>query len=342
MDAEDDKVENYTCAMPRYYAIPLILINKKLAYFEAQCRPDGTPLPPPSNCSSIKLRELREYSYLWRLRCLFLQAIFEMNHERRLNERWQFDGIHGFLHRMYRRFGHDLGQRLEYWREEQKEGRVAYSMPDIAEMNWEAYLLEDMTTSTRINAFLWNRVSQGYSLVVEVKPPFEGWRAWRMGHRDHIAVLYRTPASSPVCEPPSELGEAAAAAVAEKKHGRDVEVRRVVVAPAAASSSSGHATARRGGVRVGVNEEEENTGYEDVLTATLTGPSHSQEWVLPSPTPSPGASQGTSSSSPEYFRPWDLRFMAPENMELAVVQCTFSRIKAVRDYKTTLNVFYAS
>lgn len=130
---ENDVVEDYSCAMPRYYAIPLILINKRLAFYEAQCHPDGTPLPPSSSCG-IRQRELREYSYFWHLRCRFLQAVFEMNHERLLNERWRYDGIHGFLHRMYRRFGHDKSQRFAYWRGEIKEGRMPYSAPDIAEM----------------------------------------------------------------------------------------------------------------------------------------------------------------------------------------------------------------
>ncbi len=84
MRIDSDEVENYACAMPRYYAIPLILINKQLTFYEAQCRLDGTPFPPSSSCGKIKQRELKEYSYLWRLRCRFLQAIFDMNHERRL------------------------------------------------------------------------------------------------------------------------------------------------------------------------------------------------------------------------------------------------------------------
>jgi hypothetical protein len=133
MRVDGDDVEDYACLMPRYYAIPLILINKQLAFYEAQCRPDGTPLPSSSSCG-IKQRELREYSYLWRLRCRFLQAVFDMNHERVLNERWRYDGIHGFLHRMYRRFGHDRRQRTTYWKEEIKEGRVPYAAPGIAEM----------------------------------------------------------------------------------------------------------------------------------------------------------------------------------------------------------------
>jgi hypothetical protein len=133
MRIDDDGVEDYSCAMPRYYAIPLILINKQLTFYEAQCHPDGTWLPPSSSCG-IKQRDLREYSYFWRLRECFLEAVFDMNHDRILNERWRYDGIHGFLHRMYRRFGHDEPQRIAYWREEIKEGRVPYAAPDIARM----------------------------------------------------------------------------------------------------------------------------------------------------------------------------------------------------------------
>ncbi|KAI0273886.1 hypothetical protein BGY98DRAFT_108712 [Russula aff. rugulosa BPL654] len=59
---------------------------------------------------------------------------FEMNHNRVVDERFRYDGIHGFLHRMYRRFGHDTYQRVAYWREEIKKGRVPYSVPDIADM----------------------------------------------------------------------------------------------------------------------------------------------------------------------------------------------------------------
>jgi hypothetical protein len=43
------------------YRIPLILINKQLAFYEAQCHPDDTPLPPSSSCG-IKQREMREYT----------------------------------------------------------------------------------------------------------------------------------------------------------------------------------------------------------------------------------------------------------------------------------------
>jgi hypothetical protein len=126
--------EEYRCAIPRYYAIPLILINKRLAFYEAQCYSDGEPRRLPDGSPSVKQRELREYTYLWKLRCKFLQSIFDMNHERRLDENWKCDHVHGYLHRMYKRYGHDAYQRLAYWRDELKEGRVPYSAPDIADM----------------------------------------------------------------------------------------------------------------------------------------------------------------------------------------------------------------
>jgi hypothetical protein len=164
MRIEGDDVEDYGCAMPRYYAIPLILINKQLTFYEAQCHPDGTPLPASSSCS-IKQRELREYSYLWQLRCRFLQAIFDMNHERFLNERWRFGGIHGFLHRMYRRFGHDTHQRLAYWREEIKEGRVPYTTPEISEMG------ECVSSSAMLTVLYWHLPPANFFIFRSPFPP---------------------------------------------------------------------------------------------------------------------------------------------------------------------------
>jgi hypothetical protein len=164
MRVDDDRgqveVEEYTCAVPRYYAVPLILMNKRLAFFEASCRPDGTPLtlpvshPTPTvtnmntdkdddhgeggvggrGVAMVTQRDLPEYSYLWRLRTQFLQAIFDMNHQRRLDERWRYGPIHGFVHRLYRRYGHDAHQRAAYWRDEINAGRVPYATPDIADM----------------------------------------------------------------------------------------------------------------------------------------------------------------------------------------------------------------
>ena len=143
MRIDGDAAERYTCAMPRHYAVPLILLNKRLAFFEAQCRPDGTPLsirvPAMEGGSSrksttMKRQDMREYAYLWRLRGRFLQAVYDMNHERQLDDRWQYEGVHGYVYRLYRRYGHDKYQRHAYWRGEVKEGRAPYADPDITKM----------------------------------------------------------------------------------------------------------------------------------------------------------------------------------------------------------------
>ncbi|KAI9438235.1 hypothetical protein H4582DRAFT_2057691 [Lactarius indigo] len=164
MRIDGDQVEEYTCAMPRYYAVPLILINKRLAFFEAQSAPDGTPLPLEGGTTSLRLREHKEYTYLWRLRCRFLQALFDMNHEQELDEAWRCDTIHG-------RYGHDAYQRHAYWKDAIEEGRMPYATPDIADMDWGAFVAAEMTASTRLNAFLWNRISQGYSRLFRTPPP---------------------------------------------------------------------------------------------------------------------------------------------------------------------------
>jgi len=131
---EDGSIEHYMCAMPRYYAIPLILLNKRLAYAEAQCTPDGTPLSLGDGSQGLKLRDLKEFTYLWRVRCRFLQGVFDMNHEQQLDEAWRWDRIHGYMHRTYKRYGHDISQRYAYWKDEIEAGRMPYSKPDIADM----------------------------------------------------------------------------------------------------------------------------------------------------------------------------------------------------------------
>ncbi|KAF8270019.1 hypothetical protein EI94DRAFT_1723649 [Lactarius quietus] len=184
---EDGSIEHYMCAMPRYYAIPLILLNKRLAYAEAQCTPDGTPLSLGDGSQGLKLRDLKEFTYLWRVRCRFLQGVFDMNHEQQLDEAWRWDRIHGYMHRTYKRYGHDISQRYAYWKDEIEAGRMPYSKPDIADMDWQPSL-EETTTSTCLNAFLWNRVSQGYARHVQDDPPYASWQA---------AALFSTPPSSP-------------------------------------------------------------------------------------------------------------------------------------------------
>ena len=52
-----------------------------------------------------------------------------------------------------------------------------------------------MRACTRLNAFLWNRISQGYSRVVQVDPPCASWQEWRRGgtSRSLSASPYHTP-----------------------------------------------------------------------------------------------------------------------------------------------------
>lgn len=137
---DDPEVECFTCAMPSVYAVPLILLNKRLASFEAQCAPDGTPLPLGDGSPGLNREEFKEYTYLWRLRTRFLQAIYDMNHERQLDEAWQCDCIHGYVHRTYKRYKHDLPHRRAYWQNEIKAGRTPYTTPNITDMGARSLL----------------------------------------------------------------------------------------------------------------------------------------------------------------------------------------------------------
>ncbi|KAH9974276.1 hypothetical protein BGW80DRAFT_1303110 [Lactifluus volemus] len=371
--------EEYTCAIPRYYAIPLILINKRLAFYEAQCYSNGEPrLLLTDRSPSVKQRELREYTYLWRLRCKFLQSVFDMNHERRLDENWKCDHIHGYLHRMYKRYGHDAYQRLAYWRDELKEGRVPYSAPDIADM---AHIKEDMTCSTRLDAFVWNRISQGYSRVVKDDPrTHEQWQAWRRGDRDLKALTYRTPSTSPdaaaaalpVPVPELSNGEEETSEMIEEgreEQGcrRDVDhdddTTLVVVSTTTTTAAAAAASIRAPGdvtappVRgaQSTNEDEENIlRYENALSTVLVEPLHFRRTCLPewSCEMSQVASTQASTSETTTTTTTSVRkrqllvnfdINAPEDMQLTVIRCTFSRLEDVGvDFKTKIEVDYAS
>lgn len=240
MRIDDNEIEHFTCAMPRYYAVPLILLNKHLSFFEAQCAPDGTPLPRGDGSHGLNLRELKEYTYFWRLRSGFLQALFDMNHEQQLDEAWQCDRIHGYVHRTYKRYGHDMSQRHAYWSDELEAGRTPYATPDIAEMDWGAFLAEEMSTSTRLNAFLWNRVSQGYARLVQDGPPYASWQEWRRGgpSRDLTAALYRTPPPPSVPSPAGRSGMSEEPDSTAEEDDDEVEVVEVGGETAAAAAAS--------------------------------------------------------------------------------------------------------
>jgi hypothetical protein len=79
-------------------------------------------------------------------------------------------------------------------------------------------------------------------------------------------------------------------------------------------------------------EELEYTGYEGVtvLRADITGPPDSQRWALPFPSSSQSQSSSSSSSATAVAgglreNQFSLKFDAPEHLELAVIQCIFTK-----------------
>src|SRR6266702_291085 len=355
MRIDDDQVEQYTCAMPRYYAVPLVLINKRLAFFEAQCAPDGTPFPRGDGSLGLSQRELKEYTYLWRLRCRFLQDVFDMNHERRLDEAWRCDRIHGYVHRTYKRYGHDAYQRHAYWRDEIEAGRMPYATPDIADMgtcpppsvavtpppprrrrrgltfsspaDWEAFLAEEMTTSIRLNAFLWNRISQGYSRLVRDDPPLARWQAWRRGgtSRDRTASLFRTPPpSAPFPAPESKCLSEEPDSAAEQEH-EDGET----AAAATTNSAAQEKAAAQNLCSATLSDGDNDKDCGSVLAAAFDG---SQVWALPFPTSdlSRGASQAAASTGgtgDPSLRRISLILEVPQDTTLTDILCTLSRVE---------------
>ncbi|KAI9463995.1 hypothetical protein BJY52DRAFT_880589 [Lactarius psammicola] len=349
MRVDDGQVEQYTCAMPRYYAVPLILINKRLAYFEAQCTPDGTPLPSGDGSVGLKQRELKEYTYFWRLRCRFLQDVFDMNHERQLDEAWRCDRIHGYVHRTYKRYGHDAYQRHAYWRDEIEAGRIPYATPDIADMDWGAFLAEEMTTSTRFNAFLWNRISQGYSRLVRDDPPLARWQAWRRGgtSRDLSVSLFRTPPPSARFPAPERTflseepdGTAEQEEVHEQEHGS----REMAAAATTTNCATQESTAAQNSCGATLHDGDNSVNCTGVLAAAFDG---SQVLALPFPTSgllrgtSPAAASTGGTGDPSRRR-ITLLLDVPQDMALTDLLCTLSRVEddVSNDCKPTLRFNY--
>jgi hypothetical protein len=190
-----------------------------------------------------------------------------------------------------------------------------------------------MTTSTRINAFLWNRISQGYSRVMKDGPPTDDWRAWLAGYRDREPRMYRDPAS-PVRELPSELGEAAAAAVEQAQaQARQTRCEAEAVAPAevAAASSSSSKTAAGSRCGVGVNEDQDGANM-GCKVAALTEPAQLRAWASPSTTPVQlleNCQVTITGDGPGRLHPAGrrtsliLEHTAPDNMEIGLVECFF-------------------
>lgn len=102
--------------------------------------------------------------------------------------------------------------------------------------------------------------------MVKDEPPFESWRAWRAGHKNHKPVPYLTPASSPVREPPSERDgvSTASAAVAvaviatqgsssscgARRYDTTADVRTVTAPPTLAAAGAGSITSSSSGTTV--------------------------------------------------------------------------------------------
>jgi hypothetical protein len=190
----------------------------------------------------------------------------------------------------------------------------------------------------RLNAFVWNRISQGYSRVVKDAPPHSQWQSWRRGHRDLKPLRYQTPSSSSSSSssPIPELSKTPSEIIEERcrRNIDDSVAEALVAAAAAATTTSALGNAAAPPMRYAVaNDDDDNICYEDVLSADLAGPLHFREWASPFLEQSREASQVASTSDTTYLRPRQVSFTlnAPEDMKLTVVRCTFSRVEDVND-----------
>jgi len=87
------------------------------------------------------------------------------------------------------------------------------------------------------------------------------------------------------------------------------------------------------------DDDDDDISMEYVLTEALT-PGHTQEWTLPFPA-SGESSEAASTSGPLRPREISLKLNAPENLQLTVIRCTFSRVEDVgEDFRTQLKVAY--
>ena len=195
-----------------------------------------------------------------------------------------------------------------------------------------------MTTSTRLNAFLWNRVSQGYARVVQDGPPHARWQAWCRGgptSRDLSAALYRTPSPTTsrhrnrsLSEEPEEPDPAT------EREDSEVEVVDVRLeeeeeggetATAAATASTSIHNAARGNAHAAIRcnaticDFDHNVDCEGGgQAATIDG---SMEWAQP--LPMSDLSRGA--------RRILFTLEVPENMAVTDLLCTVSNAEDVSD-----------
>lgn len=140
-DKGPPKTEYIDCLMPRCYAIPLMLINKQLAFFESLRTENGDvrEMPKETAILQLKKRQLLEYTYLWRLRTEFLQAIYDAEYDAEagiqdLGPHWRWPPIHGYLVREYHGWGHNSVQRESYWKDARRSGRVPYEDTKVEDL----------------------------------------------------------------------------------------------------------------------------------------------------------------------------------------------------------------
>ncbi|THH19408.1 hypothetical protein EW146_g1741 [Bondarzewia mesenterica] len=196
MSVDDNQVppetEEHPCLMPRCYAIPLILMNKMIAFWESLRHPNGFIIKrsPEERIPQLTWSHMRGYTYLWRLRSDFLNAVYDANHEDVLPDNWRWPKIHGFLYREYQSFGHEAEQRALYARAEVEEGRIPYTTPDICDMNWNAFLERDRQ-QRKWRSFMWRHISQGYDPNKEENlNRFDAWRRGDLSSQDDADVEF--------------------------------------------------------------------------------------------------------------------------------------------------------
>lgn len=121
------------CLMPSCYAVPLMMINKQIAFFESLRTEDGNVRKMPHDKRLLQLRQvhLLEYTYLWKLRTKFLQAIYNAEYDaeaalQQVESDWRWKPIHGYLVREYEGWGHNVGQRAAYWAATLEAGETPY------------------------------------------------------------------------------------------------------------------------------------------------------------------------------------------------------------------------
>ncbi len=193
-----------------------------------------------------------------------------------------------------------------------------------------------MTASTRINAFLWNRVSQGYSRVVRDSLSFIRWQAWRRGStsRDLTASLYRTPSPSPPSAAPEQhcvdLFERPDSAAEEKQAQEETVLVAAVKSTVAQEKTPSVACAQNSVIRSAtISNGGDSLGCSGVSSTTFAAPPNNQEWTVqfPKSDPLPRTSQATASTGSAGPLSRGQHILntedVPENMVLGDILCTF-------------------